>query len=174
MLGRVSHPVTNANNDIVGTNAAPIDPKLDPKGLQNNGGPTLTIALLPDSPAIDKGTSSGLTGALTNDGRGTGFVRTADYTSIANAAGGDGADIGAVEFWTLQITSITRPSNGHALLHGRGVPNAAHTIEWSLNLSPNSFAPFPTSATADGTGALQYEDAGAVGLTKRFYRLAFP
>jgi hypothetical protein len=28
-------------------------PKLDPNGLQNNGGPIQTIALLPDSPAID-------------------------------------------------------------------------------------------------------------------------
>jgi predicted outer membrane repeat protein len=31
------------------------DPKLDPSGLQNNGGPTQTIALLPNSPAIDAG-----------------------------------------------------------------------------------------------------------------------
>jgi len=30
------------------------DPKLDPSGLQNNGGPTQTIALEPDSPAVDK------------------------------------------------------------------------------------------------------------------------
>jgi hypothetical protein len=29
------------------------DPKLDPGGLQNNGGPTQTIALLSTSPAID-------------------------------------------------------------------------------------------------------------------------
>ncbi|MDA2919887.1 hypothetical protein MYX76_10405, partial [Desulfobacterota bacterium AH_259_B03_O07] len=29
------------------------DPGLDPAGLQDNGGPTQTIALLPDSPAID-------------------------------------------------------------------------------------------------------------------------
>ena len=29
------------------------DPKLDPLGLQDNGGPTKTIALLPGSPAID-------------------------------------------------------------------------------------------------------------------------
>lgn len=48
----------NANNDIVGTNAAPIDPKLDPAGLLNNGGPTQTIALLAGSPAIDKGSNS--------------------------------------------------------------------------------------------------------------------
>jgi predicted outer membrane repeat protein len=31
------------------------DPMLDPAGLQNNGGPTETIALLPGSPAIDTG-----------------------------------------------------------------------------------------------------------------------
>ncbi len=31
------------------------DPRLDPAGLQNNGGPTRTIALLADSPAIDAG-----------------------------------------------------------------------------------------------------------------------
>src|SRR5207302_1659598 len=31
------------------------DPLLDPAGLQNNGGPTRTIALQPGSPAIDKG-----------------------------------------------------------------------------------------------------------------------
>jgi hypothetical protein len=30
------------------------DPKLDPAGLQNNGGPTQTIALQPDSPAVDQ------------------------------------------------------------------------------------------------------------------------
>ena len=30
------------------------DPKLDPAGLHNNGGPTQTIALQPDSPAVDQ------------------------------------------------------------------------------------------------------------------------
>ena len=40
------------NGDIVGTFAAPIDPRLGP--LAKNGGPTRTHALLPDSPAIDR------------------------------------------------------------------------------------------------------------------------
>jgi hypothetical protein len=31
-----------------------IDPKLDPSGLQNNGGPTQTLALQPESPAVDR------------------------------------------------------------------------------------------------------------------------
>jgi len=41
------------NGDRVGTNASPIAPGLAP--LADNGGPTLTRALLPTSPAIDAG-----------------------------------------------------------------------------------------------------------------------
>jgi hypothetical protein len=42
------------NHDLVGSVATPLDPGLDiSKGLQNNGGPTDTIALLADSVAID-------------------------------------------------------------------------------------------------------------------------
>jgi len=163
----------NANNDIVGTSASPVDPKLDPIGLQDNGGPTQTIALLPDSPAIDKGTSNGLTGNLTTDQRGSGFPRTLNDSWIANAAGGDGTDIGAFEFAPLRITSITRLANGHILLQGIGIPSHLHTIEASPDLSPNSFGGIGT-ANANATGGLQYDDADAIGLTKRFYRLAFP
>ena len=67
------------------------DPQLDPAGLQNHGGPTQTIALLPGSPAIDKGKSFG----LTTDQRGHG--RPDDDPAVVNAVGGDGSDIGAYE-----------------------------------------------------------------------------
>jgi CSLREA domain-containing protein len=90
----------NANNDIVGTLAALMDPKLDPNGLKNNGGPTQTIALLFGSPAIDKG--SGITPAgttLPTDQRGAGFQRTFNDPSVPDAAG-DGTDIGAFEVQT--------------------------------------------------------------------------
>ena len=83
--------------DITGTIAVPRDPMLDPAGLQNNGGPTPTIALLLGSPAIDKGTSAGLTGNLTTDQRGSGFPRIFDNPQVSSAAGGDSADIGAYE-----------------------------------------------------------------------------
>jgi hypothetical protein len=73
----------------------------------------------------------------------------------------------------VKITSITRLLNGHIVLQGVGVPNAGHTIQASPDLSPNSFLAIGT-ATADATGALQYDDASAVGLTKQFYRLSFP
>jgi hypothetical protein len=70
-----------AHTDLVGTAANPSDPKLGP--LQDNGGPTPTMALLPGSPAIDAG-------VLTDsewDQRGPGYAR------LVNGA----TDIGAYE-----------------------------------------------------------------------------
>lgn len=84
-----------AATDKKGTVASPLNPKFDPKGLRNNGGPTQTIALMTGSPAIDKGTSMGLTGTLTTDQRGS--PRTVNKTGVTNASGGDGTDIGAYE-----------------------------------------------------------------------------
>ncbi len=71
------------------TNITGRDPNLGP--LQNNGGLTFTHALLGGSPATDKGSSSG----STTDQRG--LPRPFDSAPIPNAAGGDGADIGAFE-----------------------------------------------------------------------------
>jgi hypothetical protein len=101
----------NSHNDIAGTSSSPIDPKLDPNGLQNNGGPTKTIALLANSPAIDRGTSNGLTGRLATDQRGTGFARTFDYP-FTNASGGDGTDVGAFEL--LTPFGVSRKMHGAA------------------------------------------------------------
>jgi hypothetical protein len=93
------------STDLTGTIASPLDPKLETDSmgkplLKYNGGRTLTIALLCGSPAIDKGTSDGLTGPLTTDQRGTGFARTVDDPLIPNAIRGDGTDIGAFELNT--------------------------------------------------------------------------
>jgi len=90
-----------------------------------------------------------------------------------NASGGDGTDIGAFEGTALKIVSITLLTNGHINLQGIGVPNAAHTIRASPDLSPNSFSNIGT-ATANGTGVIEYHDATAVGLPTQFYRLRFP
>lgn len=68
------------------------DPRLGP--LQDNGGPTFTCALLSDSPAIDQGKNFS---GERYDQRGPGFVRTFEFSSILNARGGDGTDIGAFE-----------------------------------------------------------------------------
>ncbi len=73
----------NGSGDIRNT-----DPLLGP--LQDNGGPTLTHALLPGSPAIDNGNSN-----LTTDQRGA--PRPFDDPNSHNG-GGNNSDIGAFEF----------------------------------------------------------------------------
>jgi hypothetical protein len=75
--------------DQVGTSASPIDPLLGP--LQMNGGITPTQALLPGSPAINKGKCFGIHEDQRAD------YRPYEYPGIANAIGGDGTDIGAFE-----------------------------------------------------------------------------
>jgi len=96
--------------DQAGTGASLIDPKLDPNGLQNNGGPTLTIALLADSPAIDKASSFGIIFNATIDQPGAGFPRTIDNPSVTNAIGGDGTDIGAFEVAVSSPTPTPTPT----------------------------------------------------------------
>jgi hypothetical protein len=96
LIGKDESGTFTAATDRTGTAASPLNPKFDTRGLRNNGGPTQTIALLSGSPAVDRGTSIGLTGALTTDQRGPGFLRTIDKAP-ANAIGGDGTDIGAYE-----------------------------------------------------------------------------
>jgi hypothetical protein len=83
--------------DQTGTQAAPLDPKLELDGMGNpllkdNGGPTQTIALLATSPALDKGKQFG---SATTDQRGV--SRPMDDPMIMPATGGDDSDIGAFE-----------------------------------------------------------------------------
>jgi CSLREA domain-containing protein len=113
----------SAPTDLTGTIASPLDPKLDPNGLQDNGGPTRTVALLAGSPAIDKGTRIGLQGPLLVDQRGTGFPRTFDDPAIAPAAGGDNTDIGAFELQPLPMTA------GASLLINESCPPANGAID---------------------------------------------
>jgi hypothetical protein len=71
------------------------DPQLGP--LADNGGPAETQKPAATSPVIDAGSAFG----LTSDQRGRG--RPFDAPTIANVAGGDAADIGAVE---LQASDV--------------------------------------------------------------------
>ena len=80
-------------HDQVGTSGAPLDAKIGP--LFNNGGPTLTHALLTGSPAIEAGLNSAATGAsLSTDQRGPGYPRIADSADNSDT---QTVDIGAFE-----------------------------------------------------------------------------
>lgn len=84
--------------DQTGTAATPIDPMLDPErtflGPNDNGGPTPTLVLGRNSPAIDKGKDLLGTGL---DQRGLARSVNQDDGTYPNAVGGDGSDIGALE-----------------------------------------------------------------------------
>lgn len=92
------------------------DPKLDPAGLKDNGGPTPTIALLSTSPAIDGGNST-----LPTDQRGV--KRPFDLPNVMNARGGNGSDIGAFE---LQATNHAdyAPANALSTATASGATNS--------------------------------------------------
>lgn len=89
--------ITNGvNGDKAGTNAAPINAMLAP--LANNGGLTLTHALLAGSPAIDAANPAS---DLTADQRG--FLRPFDGDSNGSTL----SDIGAFEFGAANAASRT-------------------------------------------------------------------
>jgi predicted outer membrane repeat protein len=110
------------------------DPKLDPAGLSDNGGPTQTIALLTGSPAI-------------------GAIPVTDCTDLASPAkpihtdqrgaprpdSGEGAcDIGAYEFQDNAFLPLSRFSSGVAIDSNAGVFHlgATFTLAPSGNIDP--------------------------------------
>jgi hypothetical protein len=131
--------------------------------LQDNGGPTYTLALLPGSPAMDKGKSFGLTA----DQRGK--IRPADFPSLPNAAGGDGADIGAFEF-----LPASPPLNIQSVASGVVLSWPTNASEFRLESETNLASANWTSVsgTPAQIGGLFNLTNAAVGV--KFYRLIFP
>ena len=100
----------NQPTDQTGTTATPVNPRLG--ALANNGGTTPTHALLPGSPAIDKGNSFG---SITDQ---RGKARPFDDPDTTNAPGGDGSDIGAYEATVASLTVTGGPLSFGDVLAG--------------------------------------------------------
>ncbi len=84
------------------------DPLLDPVGLADHGGPTETIALLPDSPAIDAGDESVCARPPVNSRDQRGFARPGqDATNCS---------IGAYEYNAIVANTPTPTPSGTATL----------------------------------------------------------
>ncbi len=175
--------ITNGdgNNNQVGSGSA-IDPHLGP--LADNGGPTLTHALLGGSPAIDAGDdcvfdntcSPALGAALTTDQRGAGYSRQLDGNGDTVAH----VDIGAYEApvppatATLTLVKTVVNDNGGTktvsdfplFIDGNGVvsgssttvtPNVQHTA--SETTQPGySASTWGGDCASDGTITLQPGD----------------
>jgi len=131
------------------------DPKLGP--LANNGGPTLTMALLPGSPAIDAGNTSV---ASATDQRG--FPRPA----------GLAADIGAFEYGSVMPTIAVSRSGATGLnILVSGNPGRSCRLLSSPDLS--SWVPLATNQIgSDGT--ILFNVNCPPGSPCRYYRLVMP
>jgi hypothetical protein len=131
--GNISYP----DQSCPGMNA---DPKLDPNGLQDNGGPTKSIALLVGSPAIDAIPSANC--AVATDQRGVARPQ------------GSGCDIGAFELEAAAVdtsTSFTTSANPARL--GEPITFRA-TVTSVLGAAPDGTVTFLNGTTALGTGTL--------------------
>jgi hypothetical protein len=143
-------------HNILGQN-----PLLGP--LQDNGGPTFTMALLQGSPAIDKGKSFG---AATDQ---RGGPRIFDFPAIANAVGGDGSDIGAFEL-TPPVLAIQRAGNN--VLLSWPATDTGYTLESKASLSSSIlWSPVPGSPPIVA-GRFTVTNNSASG--NSFYRLRSP
>ncbi len=155
--GTACGPMVNtliASNTPAGNDSF-ADPKLGP--LADNGGPTLTMALLPGSPAIDAGNTSL---APATDQRG--FPRP---TGLA-------ADIGAFEYNPM-VPTITISRSGATGLNilASGSAGQSCWLLWSTNLS--SWVAMATNQIG-GDGTYLFNVNCAPGSAGRFYRLVMP
>jgi len=138
-----------------------VNPLLGP--LADNGGPTFTHALLTGSPAIDKGKSFGV---ITTDQRG--HFRPYDFTSIPNASGGDGSDIGAFEV-SPPVLSIVRAGSKVVVSWPAG--DTGYTLEGKPNLSPSTaWAAVPGTVVVGSQNTLTV----AAPTGNKLYRLRSP
>ena len=135
------------------------DPQLGP--VQNNGGPTPTMLPAGGSPAVDQGTA--LSPA---DQRGVG--RPIDFPSIANAAGGDGSDIGAVELQPVSALTLAKPR----LNKKKGTATVTATIPapsaGTIALTGRGLKPQAASLT--GQGSVTFKLLPGKGLAKKLRR----
>ena len=130
----------NGNHNQVGTSSSPIAPKLGP--LQNNGGPTATMALQAGSPAIGNG-------EIVTDPT-TGQPVTTDQQGYPRPS--SNPDIGAYQTKTKAGTTTTVTSSSNPSVFGQSVTFTA-TVSSSLTGMTGTVT-FQDGAISIGTGTV--------------------
>jgi hypothetical protein len=149
------------SHDQLGSIDLPLDPKLGP--LQDNGGSTPTLALLTGSPAIDQGSSPGLS---TDQ---CGQQRPFDFDSVPNPTPGDGSDIGAFEMNPPVLIGNQEPGTLGMSWYGGG---AVYHLESTTGL--NATAVWTTAPVTPTVVGGRYFVTIPFGQGNRFYRLKSP
>jgi hypothetical protein len=144
------------------------DPLLDlGTGPRDNGGPTFTIALQANSPAIDKGKRD-IIPALSVPTDQRGEPRPFNDPNIANASGGDGSDIGAYEA-DLRLTKLVRMSNDLQFTF-TSIVGKNYQLEVRSSLISGNWNSFGSVVSGNG-GIAQSTAPGAFIAAVQFYRV---
>ena len=159
--------LTNGTN---GNQVGVANPGLDPNGLQDNGGPTQTIALLPGSPAIDAGSNAlavdPTTGQpLVYDQRGPGFPRIVNGTVDIGAFEVQVSNVPAV---TLEPANQTVPAGATASFTATAIGNPAPTVQWQSSTNGGD-----TFGDISGAAADTYSFTAVAGQNGDEYRAVF-
>jgi hypothetical protein len=146
LIGNLPTIIGDAAGNLYG-----VDPRLGP--LQDNGGPTWTHELLPNSPALDGGRTFG---APVTDQRGTARPQ------------GAAVDIGAFEFVSIlpQLIGTTLNNDGFQYVLN-GVAGNSFVLQVSSNLV--NWSAISTN-TIPSNGATNLIDPIALNASRRFYR----
>jgi hypothetical protein len=120
---------------------------------------------------------SGLTSTIFNN-LVEGSILTANNgaTFSISYTGGDGNDVALTQLTTSPAPSlggIAKLGNGSMQLTGTGVANLPYSVEASTNLAAPNWLKLGT-ATANGLGALLYNDSQSTNYSQRFYRFVWP
>ena len=110
------------NADFLGSTDTPLAPKLGP--LQDNGGPTFTMALLAGSPALNAGDDALLASP---------FNLSTDQRGLPRPFGPH-VDIGAFELEMASLTATLILPSGLFRFTLVGQPGSAYTIQSSADL----------------------------------------
>jgi CSLREA domain-containing protein len=135
LIGDGTGGLLTSNNNLLGSTSSPIDPDLMPLG--NYGGPTETMPLLPDSPALG---ASSIVEGTTLDQRGD--TRNTTHPNI-----------GAVD--GLVVNSTADGTVGSGLVTLRDAINAANTLGGNETITFAS----ALSGTIDITSPLEMDDS---------------
>lgn len=124
--------------------------------LADNGGPVDTLAIAGNaSPAVDRGNSFG----AEFDQRG--FTRSVDSEFVENVAGGDGTDIGAVEFGSQEA-----PRLSISLIGGGGAEGNSGITPFSFTVTRSGDVSLPGTVdwavTGSGDDPADADDFGGV------------
>ncbi len=145
---------------FVATDQLNVNPLLGP--LQNNGGPTETMALLPGSPAIDSGSDSLIPSGVTTDQRGDprdvngvdiGAFEVQVYTVYSTADSGGGSLRAALTNANQDGSSVIDITTGGVITLASLLPAISSDVQ--------IFGPGASNLTVSGNGAYQVFNVNA-------------